>query len=335
MAFTTLAVQRIDTSPLVVSVTIVTWNSGDTIKACLDALFNQTFTELEVIVIDNNSDDGTLDILQEYPCLKILRQDSNLGFCKGHNLGIAQAHGKYILPLNPDVVMTETYIANLVKAAESDPQVGIVAGKLLLTPPETNSPSVGVIDSTGLFLKKTRQQFLRGHGQLDSEVYNQPEYIFGACGAAPLYRKEMLEACKFENQYFDEAFFAHKEDVDLAWRAQLLGWTSIYTPEAVAFHPRTFRPGHRPGISKEIRRHAVKNRYLLLLKNELFATFIRHALPILFYDLKILAYLLLFEQSSLSGLVTALALIPQALRWRKFIRAHRKVDGKYMLVWMK
>jgi GT2 family glycosyltransferase len=318
-----------------VSVTIVTWNSGATIKACLDALFNQTFSELEIIIVDNHSTDESLSILENYPALKILRQDANLGFCKGHNIAIAQAQGQYILPLNPDVVMTETYIASLVKAAESDPHVGIVSGKLLLAPPEDNSPTAGRIDSTGLFLKKTRQQFLRGHGQPDSEIYSQQNYIFGACGAAPLYRREMLEACKFEDQYFDETFFAHKEDVDLAWRAQLLGWKCIYTPQAVAFHPRTFKPGHRQDISKEIRQHAVKNRYLLLIKNELFSTLIRHALYILFYDLKILIYLLLFEQSSLRGLVKAMALTPQALRWRKFIMAHRQVDYSYMLLWMK
>ncbi|MBI1880967.1 MAG: glycosyltransferase family 2 protein [Chloroflexi bacterium] len=335
MASATAPTIQINSSEVIISVTIVTWNSSRTLKPCLDALFNQTLTNLEVIVVDNHSSDGTLGILQTYPALKILPQDSNLGFCKGHNLAIAQAHGKYILPLNPDVVMTETYIAYLVKAAESDPQVGMVSGRLLQAPPEAGSPTAGVIDSTGLFLKKTRQQFLRGHGQPDAGAYNQPEYIFGACGAAPLYRREMLEACKFDGQYFDEAFFAHKEDVDLAWRAQLLGWKCVYAPDAVAFHPRTFRPGHRQGISAEIRLHAVKNRYLLLLKNELLSTFLRQALPILFYDFKILAYLLLFEQSSLGGLARAIVLIPHSLRWRKFIMAHRKVDGKYMLAWMK
>ena len=318
-----------------VSITIVTWNSGAIIKACLDSLFNQTYPNVEVIVVDNGSKDNTLEVLQSYPAIKVLRQEANLGFCKGHNLAINQSQGKYILPLNPDVVMTETYIAHLIKAAESDPQVGIVAGRLLLTPFESNSSNTRVIDSTGLFLKKTRQQYIRGHGQLDRDVYNQPEYIFGACGAAPLYRKEMLEACKFEGQYFDEAFFAHKEDVDLAWRAQLLGWKSLYTPNAVAYHTRTFKPGKRENISKEIRLHAVKNRYLLLIKNELLSTFIKHIWHILFYDFRLLVYLFLFEPSSLKGLIKVSNLIPQMLRWRKFIMAHRKVDGQYILTWIK
>jgi len=134
---------------------------------------------------------------------------------------------------------------------------------------------------------------------------------------------------------FDETFFAYKEDVDLAWRAQLFGWKSVYTPEALAFHLRTFKPGQRQGLSKEVRLHSVKNRYLLLIKNELGYTFIRHAFYIIFYDLKIVIYLLLFEQSSLPGLYQAIRLLPQALRWRKFIMARKKVAGPYMLAWMK
>ncbi|MCL4296044.1 MAG: glycosyltransferase family 2 protein [Anaerolineae bacterium] len=318
-----------------VSITIVTWNSQNTIKACLDALSRQTLPAQEIIVVDNNSTDSTRDILQTYPTLKILAQTANLGFCKGHNLAIAEAHGKYILPLNPDVVMTESYLAHLVKAAESDPQVGMVSGKLLLSPFEAEPSRPGLIDSTGLFLKKTRQQFLRGHGQPDVEPYNQADYIFGACGAAPFYRREMLEACKFEGQYFDENFFAYKEDVDLAWRAQLFGWKSLYIPQAVAFHSRHFKPGQREGLSKEVRLHSVRNRYLLLIKNELPYTFVRHFWPILFYDLKILVYLLLFEQSSLTGLYQAITMLPCTLRWRRFIMAHKKVDGPYMLAWMR
>lgn len=318
-----------------VSVTIVTWNSSDTILACLEALSQQTLTDLEVIVVDNNSSDGTLSLLSNRPELKILPQKTNLGFCKGHNIAFTQAQGQFILPLNPDVIMMPTYIANLVKAAESDPQVGMVNGKLLLPQSQGDAVAVSQLDSTGLFLRNTRQQYLRGHRQPDTGAYDRLEYIFGACGAAPLYRREMLQACRFEGQYFDENFFAYKEDVDLAWRAQLLGWKSLYTPEATAFHARSFKPGQREGLSTEVRLHSVKNRYLLLFKNELGYTFIQQLWPILFYDFKILVYLLLFEQSSLRGLYQAFCLLPQALRWRRFIMAHKQVDGPYMLAWMK
>ena len=319
----------------IVTVTIVTWNSERMLRACLDSLFAQTLTDVEVIVVDNNSTDQTLTILQNYPLLTLFKQTSNLGFCKAHNLAISYAQGKYVLPLNPDIIMTETYLEKLIQVAENEAQVGIVAGKLLLKDPNALAEANLLLDSTGLFLEKTRRQFLRGHREPESDRYQQQEFVFGADGAAPLYRRQMLQDCQFEGQYFDETFFAYKEDVDLAWRAQLFGWKSVYTPDAIAFHLRTFKPGQRQGLSKGVRLHSVKNRYLLLIKNELGHTFIRHALHILFYDLKILIYLLLFEQSSLLGLYQALRFLPQALRWRKFIMAHKKVDGPYMLAWMK
>ncbi len=197
-------------------------------------------------------------------------------------------------------------------------------------------PEVSVIIVTwnsGLCLDKKHRQYLRGHGEVDNGQYDQPEYVFGACGAAPLYRREMLEACRFEGEFFDETFFAHKEDLDLVWRAQLFGWKSFYMLSAVATHTRTFRPGRRERVSLEIPRHAVKNRYLPLLKNELLSTFSRHFLFILFYDLQILLYLLLFEPTSIKGVFQVIPLLPRL--WRKFIMAGKKVDGAYMLGWMK
>lgn len=319
----------------VVSVIIVTWNSENFIEACLTALFNQMFTDLEVIIVDNSSTDRTLEIVQNYGPLKLLKQADNLGFSKGQNIGISEATGKYILSLNPDVVMTENYIEHLVRVAESNPQAGVLTGKLLSSDDVTSCQSTAIIDSVGFYLEKTRRQRLYGYQDVDSDSYNKQQYIFGGCAAASLYRKDMLEACKFEGQYFDEAFFAYKEDIDLAWRAQLFGWKTIYTPDAVAFHRRTFKPNQRLDVSLEIRMHSVKNRYLLLIKNELLSNFVKHSLYIIFYDIKILIYLVLFEQSSLAGLLKVIQLLPRTLRWRRFIMKHKKVDEWYMLAWMK
>ncbi|MCB0165372.1 MAG: glycosyltransferase family 2 protein [Anaerolineae bacterium] len=320
---------------LTVSVVIVTWNSEVFIDACLTSLYNQTFTHLDVIIVDNHSTDRTLEILQTYPNLRLFKQTENLGFSKGQNIGISEATGDYLFLLNPDVILTKDYVEKLVQVAEKQPQVGTVTGKLLLSESGASCQSPGVIDSVGFYLEKTRRQRLHGYQDVDSERYNQQHYIFGGCAAASLYRKAMLEACKFEGQYFDEAFFVYKEDIDLAWRAQLLGWKSIYTPHAVAFHRRAFKPNQRSDVSPEIRMHSVKNRYLLLIKNELFANFLRHSGYILLYDIKILIYLLLFERSSLVGLVTVIRLLPAMLCWRRFIMKHKKVDETYMLAWMK
>ncbi|MCB0208458.1 MAG: glycosyltransferase family 2 protein [Anaerolineae bacterium] len=320
---------------LTVSVVIVTWNSDGFIDACLTALFNQTFPHLEVIVVDNHSTDRTLEILQTYPDLRLFKQAENLGFSKGQNIGIAEASGQYLFLLNPDVLLMEDHIEKLVQVAERHPQSGIITGKLLSSEAGTSSSPDAVIDSIGFYLEKNRRQRLQGYHHVDSGCYNQQQYIFGGCAAASLYRKAMLEACKFEGQYFDEAFFVYKEDIDLAWRAQLFGWKSIYTPAAVAFHRRAFKPNRRSEVSPTIRMHSVKNRYLLLIKNELIPNFLRHSVYIILYDIKILVYLLLFERTSLVGLVRVVRLLPAMLRWRRFIMKHKKVDESTMLAWMK
>ena len=326
---------EISTMKPTVSVVIVTWNSEDFIDGCLTALFDQTYPHLDVIIVDNYSTDHTLEIIHAYHNLRLFKQNENLGFSKGQNIGIAEAIGDYLFLLNPDVILAEDHIEKLVTVAEKHPQAGTVTGKLLLSDGMTSRQPTALIDSVGFYLEKTRRQRLHGYQDVDSERYNQQHDIFGGCAAASLYRKAMLEACKFEGQYFDEAFFVYKEDIDLAWRAQLLGWKSIYTPCAVAFHRRAFKPNQRSDVSPHIRMHSIKNRYLLLIKNELFANFVRHSAYIIFYDLKILIYLLLFEQSSLGGLLRVIRLLPEMLRWRRFIMKHKKVDETYMLAWMK
>ncbi len=101
-------------------------------------------------------------------------------------------------------------------------------------------------------------QYLRGFEEEDQGRYDQTEEVFGVDGAAPLYRRSMLEDIKVHDQYFDETFHSHKEDVDLAWRAKILGWRCIYTPNAIGYHKRTFKPGKRQKMVGEVKLHAVK-----------------------------------------------------------------------------
>lgn len=325
-----------------VNVNIVTWNSSDCIVACLEALDKQTYADFQVLVIDNNSSDDTLKQLQLFDRLpdklQVCKNKENLGFARAHNIGIRQTDGEFVLLVNPDAILTPRFIENMVKAIKTAPTIGSVAGKLIQvdTLKEVDQKPLDeyLLDSAGLMILRNRRQYLRGHLQSASN-FIEPDYIFGPDGACPLYRRTMLEDIRLGDEYFDECFVTHKEDVDLAWRAQLLGWKSIFTPEAVAFHIRTFRPGKRRGISRKVRMDAVKNRYLLLIKNELPSTFIKHVPYILFYDLKILVYLLLFEPSSFKSLVKVLKLMPQALRWRKHIMLRRKANENYMLTWMR
>lgn len=299
-----------------VSIGLVTWNSATYLPDCLGALSRQTYPAVELIVVDNASSDNSVQhIFARYPSAHIIRNSVNCGYSAAHNQAIRAASGDFYLALNPDVVMQPDYIEALVATLSVDSQCGAAGGKLLLEP--------AVFDSAGLFLDRRRRQYLRAHGKRDDGQFDQPCEVFGVDGAAPLYRRAMLEDIQFEGQFFDECFFAYKEDVDVAWRARLRGWKAWYEPAAVALHVRAFRPGRRERGNRRTRRYSVRNRYLLLMKNETCEGWRRDWPYILGYDVQILIYLLLREPTSLWALREAQQLWPRMQRWRTYIHSRR------------
>jgi len=315
-----------------VSVGIVTWNSERHLPACLDGLEGQGYSRLELIVIDNGSADRSVALVRErWPTARVIENGKNEGFCRAHNAGIRASAGEYYLALNPDVQLLPGFIQHLVSTLESRPEFGSAVGKMWqlgkVTPP--------LLDAAGLFLDRRRHQYLRGRGKPDRGQYDMAEEVFGADGAAPLYRRRMLEDVKILGEYFDEAFFAYMEDVDLAWRARLLGWKCWYEPAAIAFHARTFQPGRRLAIPAEMRRIAVRNRYLMLLKNEGREEFRRDWWRILGYDLRVWAYILLLEQSSLGALPLLRRAWGGARAWRRETWARVKSQPQDRLAWFK
>ncbi|MGH9337434.1 MAG: glycosyltransferase family 2 protein, partial [Vicinamibacteria bacterium] len=175
----------------------------------------------------------------------------------------------------------------------------------------------------------------RGSGQEDRGQYDRGEYVFGASGAAALYRRRMLEDVAVDGEYFDEDFFAYREDADLAWRAQLLGWRAVYTPLAVATHARRVVPERRASLPKEINMHSVKNRFLLRIKNQTLTEFFALLPPSLFRDLQVFGYVALFERSSLPGLVFVARRLRKTWSKRRQIMARRRVSSRDMLRWFR
>ncbi len=300
-----------------VSVVVVLWNSAGEIGACLRTVARQTHPDIEVILVDNASPDRSVEVASAVmPAARVVRSGANLGFAAGQNRGMAVASGEFVMPLNPDVRLEPSYVAEMVRAAERSAEIGIVAGKLLLPErdPATDRP---LLDGAGLGITRARRQYLRGHGDPDVGQWDAPGTVFGACGAAPLYRRTMIEDVAVEGEVFDEDLVMHKEDVDLCWRARLLGWGAVYTPAAVAEHGRTFRPGARAGVEPRIRALAVRNRYLLILKNDLLVNWLAHAPWIVPYDVGVAVYLLFRERQSLRALAGI------AWRWRR-LRSRRR-----------
>jgi GT2 family glycosyltransferase len=313
-----------------VSVGIVTWNSKHHIATCLGRLEGQHYPNLELTVIDNNSVDRTAELARErWPTARVIENGSNEGFCRAHNAAIREAQGEYYMALNPDVQLLPGFVERLVLAMQADPARGAAMGKLLC--PSSDDPPA--IDAAGLMMDRRRHQYLRGRGEPDRGQYDTAEEVFGADGAAPLYRRSMLEDVKIEGQYFDEQFFAYMEDVDLAWRARLFGWRCWYDPAAKAYHSRTFQPGRRRARSRPIRRMAVKNRYLMLLKNEGREEWRRDWWRIVSFDLAIWGYILLLEQSSLGALALLRRQWGCGRAWRREIWGQARAEPTERLGW--
>ena len=182
----------------------------------------------------------------------------------------------------------------LVAVNEADPAVGSVCGKLLGMSSDLTIPKEPILDSTGIVFTPNLRHFDRGSQVPDNGQYEQAEYVFGATGAACLYRRKMMDDIAINGEYLlDSDFFAYREDADLAWRAQLLGWKCFYTPKAVAYHVRHVLPDKRAALPALINMHSVKNRWLMRIKNITGDLYARHFVAITIRDCMVIAGCLL------------------------------------------
>jgi len=306
-----------------VAVVIVSWNSREYLEGCLSSLRGLERPVQQIVVVDNASTDGTPGWLAErFPEVELLALPANEGFCRANNLGIAGTHTPFVLVLNPDTELEPGFLRRLLPAFD-DPRVGIGCGKLLRFDRKT-------LDSAGQQLARSRQPLDRGYGKTDEGQYDLDESVFGACGAAALYRRAMLDSIADERgRFFDEAFFAFVEDLDLAWRARKLGWRSVYRFRAVGYHARggsasgplwKRRVAAMLGRSAEVRFHVVKNRYLTIIRNDSVAGYCANIPFIWARDLGTLALLLVTSPEVLLRLWRARHLFAQA-------RGKRQLDA--------
>jgi GT2 family glycosyltransferase len=317
-----------------VCVTIVTFNSSRYLRRCLQAVIKQRDIHLEVVVVDNASTDGTRRILDEFEgSVKVISNTDNVGFAEAQNQAIRSSRSEWVLTLNPDVLIDTNFVRRLVDAGELDPGAGTVCGKLFSIGPGFQPLAERRIDSTGIFFTPTMRHFDRGWHELDRGKYDQPEYVFGACAAAALYRREMIEDVSVSGSFFDPDFFAYREDADVAWRAQLLGWRCIYAPSAMGWHVRTMIPGRRSSVAPVINMHSVKNRFLMRIKNSTGGVYSRYWLPMTLRDLTVIGGCLAVEQRSLPAFWKLAQCWRSAWKQRREIMRRRRVDDATLARW--
>lgn len=275
-----------------VSSIVVTWNSRQDIENCLQSIREQSYSPMEIIVVDNWSGDGTAEVVQDrFPDVKLIKLRENLGFAQANNIGIDNSAGEYVMTVNPDVELRQDYTERLVSGLiRKGKRAGAVTGKLMREDDVT-------LDSTGIVKGLAFRFFDRGQGERDLGQHDSMPEILGPCAAAALYRRDMLEDIRMSGEYFDSSFFAFFEDVDLAYRARRAGWVSAYVPDAVAVHRR----GGSGTNKSAVQFYAFRNRLFVLIKNVSVWELLRQAPFIILYDLSRFAWVSLSNPLALSA----------------------------------
>ncbi len=302
-----------------VSVIIVNYNGRHLLQECFESILNQSYHDIEIIVVDNASVDGSVAYIGAlFPNVKIVELSENKGFAGGNIEGFKYAHGDYAMLVNNDVVLDKDCINNLLVAMEQHPDVGIGASKMLIY-------NMDIIDSAGDGFSTSLKAYKRGEG-LQSNYYNNEEYIFGACAGAAIYRRQMIE----EIGFFDDDFFLIHEDTDLNLRAQLMGWKALYVPSSIAHHKVRSTIGEMSDVAVY---YSLRNSELVRIKNIPTWIFLKCLLGYISSSILDFIYFAIKHRKIslyLKAKRDVLKLLPDMLKKRKQLMGKKKVDNNYL-----
>jgi GT2 family glycosyltransferase len=315
-----------------VSVIILNWNGKENTINCLEALKMTTYSNYEIIVVDNGSTDGSVEYFKDnYPGIKFIENRENLGFAEGNNVAIRQVlerkEIKYIALLNNDTIVKSDWLEKLVNALETDEKVGSCQPKVLSL---INSDT---IDSAGIYIDRYGGAYMVGYEEKDIGQYSKIMEVFGVCAGAALYRAKMLNQIGL----FDKDFFAYYEDVDLAIRARLFGWKSVCVPQAIIYHIHSATLGNDSPFKKYL---LERNSYYYVIKNlppKVILLFLISKARSEFFTLIYLAKTRKFKmiKSLFKGTLDAIGNLPLILSKRADIQAKRLISEDDFKIWIK
>lgn len=239
-----------------VSIVIPNYNGEKYIEKCLDSLMEQSLVPDEVIIVDNDSKDKSIDILKKYEDkIKLIVLDKNYGFSIAVNRGIKESNSEYVVLLNNDTELDKNWLKELVKCISKDENIFSVCSKML------RYDNRNIIDDAGDFYTALGWEQKIGDGAASDKKYLESKEIFSVCAGAAIYRRDIFDKIG----YFDEKFFAYMEDVDLSYRAKVYGYKNYYCADAKVYHIGSATSGSKYNDFKV--RLASRNNIFLIRKN--------------------------------------------------------------------
>jgi GT2 family glycosyltransferase len=333
-----------------VSILIATHADAHLLRKSLPVFLANAPRAVEVLILNNDPPQDVRAAIGEPgadPRVRILEMGYEAGFSRAINRGIRESSGELVMFCDADVFPSAGYLSGLLSLFERCPLAGAAAGKILRYELDTDR-ATDVIDTAGLELNRQRRLTPRGEGERDRGELDEEIEVFGLDGAAMIVRRAALESIRFRDEYLDENFVTHKEDHDVSWRLRLAGWQCWYVPSALAHHARTtrglastpyraaIRRFHRNELAKSevIRINAMKNQWLMLLKNEDFSNLIRDFPFIFGREALIAIHRLLFTPKSLAAIPMTLRLVPQTLEKRRAAKRRQRMDPRALRFWL-
>jgi len=307
-----------------ISVIIVNWNGKRYLDRCLSSVLRQSYADYEVVLVDNASQDGSVDLVRErFPAVRVIANSRNVGFAAGNNLGIAATQGEYVATLNSDTEVEPGWLAALVAGMSAGPRIGLCACKMLFFDQRER------INSSGICIDRAGIAWDRDGGQLDMEAGREEGEVFGACAGAALYRRAMLA----QIGGFDDEFFYLYEDVDLAWRARLADWRCWYCPAARVYHVHAGAGTEGTPLKSYL---LARNRIWTIIKNYPWPQYLIYAPAMLLYDLAASGYSLLARRDAytLRGRLIGYLSLPWLWRKRREIQKRCTISWAELARWM-